>query len=125
MCKDTSGIFIVTEYIPGGDLRSKLKDENLPMSWHLRVKIAIDVAYAMNYLHSKKMIHRDLKSQNLLVPLQPLFPLCFWFLFSFVGVAAACNSLVSALAHVLTCDREDPLFVLHRATHLAHYHFSS
>ncbi len=67
LCKDTTGIYIVTEFIPGGDLRSKLKDENLALSWHLRVRVAIDVAYAMNYLHSKKMIHRDLKSQNLLV----------------------------------------------------------
>jgi LIM domain kinase 1 len=67
LCKDDTGIYIVTEFIPGGDLRSKLKDSDLELSWHLRVKIAIDVAYAMNYLHSKKMIHRDLKSQNLLV----------------------------------------------------------
>ncbi|ELR17849.1 protein kinase domain containing protein [Acanthamoeba castellanii str. Neff] len=67
LCKDDTGIYIVTEFIPGGDLRSKLKDDSLELSWLLRVKIAIDVAYAMNYLHSKKMIHRDLKSQNLLV----------------------------------------------------------
>jgi len=67
LCKDPSGIYIVTEFIPGGDLRSKLKNENMQLSWLLRVKIAIDVAYAMNYLHSKNMIHRDLKSQNLLV----------------------------------------------------------
>jgi serine/threonine protein kinase len=69
LCKDDTGIYIVTEFIPGGDLRSKLKDDSLELSWLLRVKIAIDVAYAMNYLHSKKMIHRDLKSQNLLVRL--------------------------------------------------------
>lgn len=67
LCKDSSGIYIVTEFIPGGDLRSKLKNDNIHLSWYLRVKIAIDVAYAMNYLHSKKLIHRDLKSQNLLV----------------------------------------------------------
>jgi hypothetical protein len=67
LCKDDTGIYIVTEFIPGGDLRAKLKDDSLELSWLLRVKVAIDVAYAMNYLHSKKMIHRDLKSQNLLV----------------------------------------------------------
>jgi LIM domain kinase 1 len=67
LCKDDTGIFIVTEFLPGGDLRSKLKDDSIELSWHLRVRVAIDVAYAMNYLHSKKMIHRDLKSQNLLV----------------------------------------------------------
>jgi len=67
LCKDPSGIYIVTEFITGGDLRAKLKNDKIQLSWLLRVKIAIHVAYAMNYLHSKKMIHRDLKSQNLLV----------------------------------------------------------
>jgi len=67
LCKDPTGIFIVTEFIPGGDLKAKLKDKNMVLPWNLRVKVAIDLAYALNYLHSKKMIHRDLKSQNLLV----------------------------------------------------------
>jgi len=67
LCKDSSGIYIVTEYINGGDLKQKLKNPKIVMPWKLRIRIAIDVAYAMNYLHSKAMIHRDLKSQNLLV----------------------------------------------------------
>jgi serine/threonine protein kinase len=37
------------------------------IGWKLRVQIAADVARAMAFLHSKKIMHRDLKSKNLLV----------------------------------------------------------
>jgi len=67
LCKHASGIFIVTEYIPGGNLRKRLKDPNFPMPWSLRVQMALDIAQGMLFLHSRGYIHRDLKSHNLLV----------------------------------------------------------
>merc|ERR1712113_743396 len=67
LCIETDDMYIVTEFISGGDLRSKLKDQDTEMDWTRRVSVARDVALAMNYLHSKKIIHRDLKSHNLLV----------------------------------------------------------
>jgi len=61
-------IYLVTEYVPGGDLRKYLKrTEDVKMSWDLRVDIALDVARAMAFLHSKGVMHRDIKSKNILV----------------------------------------------------------
>jgi len=67
LSRNLTNVFIVTEYIAGGDLRKILKDETKELAWLLRSKIATDVAYAMCFLHSKGLIHRDLKSNNLLV----------------------------------------------------------
>eukprot|EP01103_Thecamoeba_quadrilineata_P003312 TRINITY_DN130_c0_g2_i1.p1 TRINITY_DN130_c0_g2~~TRINITY_DN130_c0_g2_i1.p1 ORF type:complete len:349 (+),score=82.07 TRINITY_DN130_c0_g2_i1:59-1105(+) len=67
LSRNHTDVYIITEYISGGDLRKILKDETKEMPWLLRAKIATDVAYAMTFLHSKGLIHRDLKSNNLLV----------------------------------------------------------
>ena len=60
-------LYLVTELMHLGNLRDVLdrKGENLP--WNLRLKLAKDAAKGMSYLHSRKLIHRDLKPQNLLV----------------------------------------------------------
>jgi len=67
LCIGMEDMYIITEFINGGDLRSKLKDKNIEMDWKVRIGILRDIALAMNYLHTKGIIHRDLKSHNLLV----------------------------------------------------------
>ncbi|XP_058729673.1 receptor protein kinase TMK1-like [Vicia villosa] len=65
---------LVYEYMPLGALSRHLfhwKSLNLdPLSWTQRIVIALDVARAVEYLHSlarQIFIHRDLKSSNILL----------------------------------------------------------
>jgi len=67
LCIETDDMYIVTEFVSGGDLRCKLKEADISIDWPTRLAIARDIALAMNYLHSKNIMHRDLKSHNLLV----------------------------------------------------------
>lgn len=57
---------IVTEYAKGGSLRTTLSKKRA-MPLRLAVKHALDIARGMEYLHSYGVIHRDLKSDNLLI----------------------------------------------------------
>lgn len=58
------------EYMESGDLRSYLVTDQTPRQWTLeKVQIAIDVAEALVYVHSfsPPLLHRDLKSRNILL----------------------------------------------------------
>jgi len=66
LCTETGDIYIITEFVGGGNLRHILKSD-MELSWEKRLGFALDVALAMTYLHHKDIMHRDLKSANLLV----------------------------------------------------------
>ncbi|BFG13739.1 hypothetical protein CerSpe_000130 [Prunus speciosa] len=59
---------IVTEYAKGGSVRQFLmKRQSRSVPLKLAVKQALDVARGMAYVHAFGLIHRDLKSDNLLI----------------------------------------------------------
>ncbi|KAG6482349.1 hypothetical protein ZIOFF_058980 [Zingiber officinale] len=59
---------IVTEYAKGGSVRQFLmKRQNRSVPLKLAVKQALDIAKGMEYVHGLGFIHRDLKSDNLLI----------------------------------------------------------
>ncbi|KAE8882627.1 hypothetical protein PF010_g18149 [Phytophthora fragariae] len=65
--KDLGG---VSEYMDGGDVRTLLETRKIELSWKKeKISIAIDIAEALAYMHSRspKIIHRDLKSRNVLL----------------------------------------------------------
>lgn len=68
-CTKPPNLCIVLEFCSRGSLWEVLRDQNTPMPWFLRCKIALDTARGMNYLHQfpVPILHRDLKSLNLLL----------------------------------------------------------
>ncbi|KAK9788136.1 hypothetical protein WJX73_007093 [Symbiochloris irregularis] len=59
---------LVCEFMEGGDLWTALSNDDTEYSWHKRGRhVALEVALALNYLHSHGCIHFDLKSANVLL----------------------------------------------------------
>jgi len=64
----TTDVFLVTEFVEGGNLRTSLSDARDKLPWTLRCQLSIQCARALVYLHEKhNLMHRDLKSSNILI----------------------------------------------------------
>ncbi|KAK1564927.1 hypothetical protein Q3G72_014884 [Acer saccharum] len=59
---------VVVEYLPGGALKSYLiKNRRRKLAFKVVVQLALDLARGLSYLHSQKIVHRDVKTENMLL----------------------------------------------------------
>ena len=73
-CLETDVPVLVYEFIPNGNLFEHLhedeSDDHTMTTWEVRLRIAIDIASALSYLHSaasSPIYHRDVKSTNIML----------------------------------------------------------
>ena len=69
-------IGILLEYCPGLDMKSYLSKPNVEISFDQKMKWLSQIFGAVLYLHNRNIIHRDLKSENLLLTKQNDCKLC-------------------------------------------------
>ncbi|ONK81789.1 uncharacterized protein A4U43_C01F32890 [Asparagus officinalis] len=64
----TSVCCVVVEYLAGGTLKTYLiKNRRRKLAFKVVVQLALDLAKGLSYLHSKKIVHRDVKTENMLL----------------------------------------------------------
>ncbi|WZZ10912.1 hypothetical protein YC2023_096833 [Brassica napus] len=71
-CLETEVPVLVYEFIPNGNLFQHIHEESddYTMIWGVRLRIAVDIAGAISYLHSSAcspVYHRDVKSTNIML----------------------------------------------------------
>ncbi len=67
ICTQQGHYSLIMQFIPEGSLEDLLKKHHIDLSWKRRVTIALRISRGMQYLHTNKILHRDLKSPNILL----------------------------------------------------------
>ncbi|KAI3729440.1 hypothetical protein L6452_18098 [Arctium lappa] len=68
--KQSHDLLLVYEYIPNGTVADHLHGPQANpslLTWRIRMNIAIETASALAYLHATEIIHRDVKTNNILL----------------------------------------------------------
>lgn len=59
---------VVVEYLPGGTLKKYLiRNWRKKLALGVVIQLALDLSRGLSYLHSKKIVHRDVKTENMLL----------------------------------------------------------
>ncbi|CAI5472951.1 unnamed protein product, partial [Closterium sp. Yama58-4] len=66
-CTKPPNLSIVTEFMVGGSVYDYIHKQRGSMRLPMVVRVAMDVAKGMDFLHKNNIIHRDLKAANLLM----------------------------------------------------------
>ncbi|KAL4289099.1 hypothetical protein S245_068386 [Arachis hypogaea] len=63
-------LLLVYEFVQNGTVASHIHGDftrTTTLPWHIRMKIAIETATSLSYLHASDIIHRDVKTNNILL----------------------------------------------------------
>lgn len=65
VCSDEDNLLVLESYVEGKSLSEKLKEDTIKPE--KAVKYILDICYALQFLHSLDIIHRDVKPQNIII----------------------------------------------------------
>lgn len=66
ICREAAQYAMVMEFMANGSLYDVLKNP-AELPWSLRLSLSLDIVTGLLYLHGRNIIHRDLKSLNILI----------------------------------------------------------
>jgi len=89
---DLKDLFIVTELMVAS-LWEVLKEESIKINEVLKLEMAVAIAQGMRYLHQFLLVHRDLKSLNILVGKNFEIKICDFGLGRFVSQSTMTNNI--------------------------------
>ncbi|KAF9334667.1 hypothetical protein BG006_001752 [Podila minutissima] len=66
-CEVIGNVYLVMDLAENGSLASAIEKGTVTDDWPTKIRLAHEVARGLEYMHQKKVIHRDLKSANVLL----------------------------------------------------------